>query len=147
MNHIYQYYVSIIYLYCVYLCQMKNKKIKKINKHKFKLHYCSIEHVSPVMRKPYFGIYAKTKAQISCAVIAQLISALIFTTQIVQSLYFLNPKFQASSHLLWLHSPVYVGRGRKPRTDFSQRGSYVIRWHCTDISVIFFYMSLSRASL
>ena len=33
----------------------------------------------------------------------------IFATQIVQSLYFLNPKFQDSSHLLWLHSPVCVG--------------------------------------
>ena len=44
---------------------------------------------------------------------------------IVQSLYFLNPKFQASSHLLWLCSPVCVGPGRKPRRPvFSQRGSY-----------------------
>ena len=24
-------------------------------------------------------------------------------------------KFQASSHLLWLHNPVYVGPGRKPK--------------------------------
>ena len=35
----------------------------------------------------------------------QLISALIFATQIVQSLYFLNSKCQALSHLLWLYSP------------------------------------------
>ena len=49
---------------------------------------------------------------------------LVFTTYIVQSLYFLNPKFQASSHLLWLYSPVCVGPGRKPqRPVFSQRGS------------------------
>ena len=33
----------------------------------------------------------------------------------MQSLYFLNPKFQASSHLLWSNSPVCVGPGRKPR--------------------------------
>ena len=33
------------------------------------------------------------------AVIAKLISAFVFTTQIVQFLYYLNPKFQASSHL------------------------------------------------
>ena len=43
--------------------------------------------------------YAKTKAQISCAVTAQLISAFVFTTHIVQSLYLLNPKFQASCSL------------------------------------------------
>ena len=63
--------------------------------------------------------------QISCAVTAQLISAFVFATRIVQSLYFLNPNFQASSYLLWLHSPVCVGLGRKPRRPvFSQRGSY-----------------------
>ena len=31
---------------------------------------------------------------------------LCFPTKIVQSLYFLNQKFQASSHLLWLYSLV-----------------------------------------
>ena len=36
-------------------------------------------------------------------------------------------KFQASSNLLWLYSPVCVGPGRKPRRPvFSQRGSYVL---------------------
>ena len=69
--------------------------------------------------------FAKTKLQISCAVAAQLIRAFVFATQIVLSLFFLNPKFQASSYLLWLHSPVCVGPGRKPRRPvFSQRGSY-----------------------
>ena len=38
--------------------------------------------------------YAKTKPQISCAVTAQLISAFVFATWIVQSLYFLNPNFK-----------------------------------------------------
>ena len=57
--------------------------------------------------------------------IAQLIRAFVFATQILQSLYFLNPKFQASGHHLWLYSPVCVGLGRKPRRPvFSQRGSY-----------------------
>ena len=39
----------------------------------------------------------KTKTQISFAV---LISAFVFATWIVQFLYFLNPKFPASNHLL-----------------------------------------------
>ena len=42
---------------------------------------------------------------------AQLIKVFIFAAQIVQYLYFLNPKFQASGHLLWLYSPVCVGHG------------------------------------
>ena len=70
--------------------------------------------------------YAKTKTQISCAVTAQLISAFVFAIWIVQTLFYQNPKFQASSHLLWLYSPVCVGPGRKPRRPvFSQRGSYL----------------------
>ena len=65
--------------------------------------------MSLVMRKPVFA-YAKTKMQISFAV--------------VQSLYFLNPKFQAASYLLWLYRLDCVGPGRKPRRPiFSQRGS------------------------
>ena len=59
--------------------------------------------------------YVKTEAKISCTVTAQLISAFVFATGIVLSLYYLNPKFQASSHLLWLYSPVCVGPSRKPR--------------------------------
>ena len=48
------------------------------------------------MGEPAF-FYAKSKAQIICAVIAQLIGAFIFATWIVQSLYSLNPKLQFSS--------------------------------------------------
>ena len=58
---------------------------------------------------------AKTKTQISFAVTAKLISVFVFATRIVQSLYFLNPKFRASSHLQWLSSLVCVGPGRNPR--------------------------------
>ena len=55
----------------------------------------------------------------------KLISAFVLAIRIVQSLYYINPKFQAFSHLLWLYSPVCVGPGRKPRRPvFSQRGSF-----------------------
>ena len=43
--------------------------------------------------------YATTKTQISFAVTAKLISVFVFATWIVQSLFYLNPKFQASSYL------------------------------------------------
>ena len=78
----------------------------------------------PRREKTGFLHMRKTKAQISFAVTVKLISTFVFTTQMVQSLYFLNPKFQASRHLLWLYSPVCVGPGRKPRRPFfSRRGS------------------------
>ena len=63
--------------------------------------------------------YAKTKKQISFVVTAKLITAFVFPTWIAQYLFYLNPKFQASDHPLWLYSPVCVGPGQKPRkTDF-----------------------------
>ena len=85
------------------------------------------QDMSRVIRKPDFA-YAKSKSQISFAVTAKLISVFVFATRIVQSLFYLNPKFQASSHLLWLYSPVFVGPGRKSRRPvFSQRGSYNLK--------------------
>ena len=48
-------------------------------------------------RKPAFCLYrCENESRERCAVSAQLISAFVFATQIVESLFFLNPKFQAS---------------------------------------------------
>ena len=62
------------------------------------------------MRKPTFCI-CENKGVDSCKVTVhvQLISAFAFATSIVQSLYFLNLKFQASSYLLRLYSAVCFG--------------------------------------
>ena len=71
----------------------------------------SIHHMSRIVRKP---------------VTAKLISAFVFATRIVQFLFYLNPKFQASSSFLSLYRPVCVGPVRKPRRPvFSRRGSYM----------------------
>ena len=85
----------------------------------------SMEKTSePRYEKTGFFAYAKTKTQISFAVTAKLISAFVFATRIVQSLFYRNPKLQASSPFLWLYSPVCVGPARKPRSPvFSQQGS------------------------
>ena len=76
------------------------------------------------MRKPAFA-YAKTKTQISFAVSAKLISTFVFAIRIVQSLIYLNPKFQASSHLLWLYSLVCVAPGRNPEERFSHNEAHI----------------------
>ena len=71
--------------------------------------------------------HAKTKAQISCAVTAQLISAFVFATWIEQFLLFLNPKFQASSLFSRLYRSVCLRPGRKSRKPvFLRRGTYLI---------------------
>ena len=45
---------------------------------------------------------------------AELISAFVFSTWIIQFLYFLSPKFPASYNLLRLYRPVCVRPGRNP---------------------------------
>ena len=64
----------------------------------------------------------KTKTQISFVVTAKLIRAFVFATQ---SLYFLNPKFQASSHFLLLYSLVCIGPVRKPECWFSHDAAHL----------------------
>ena len=43
-----------------------------------------------------------------------------------QFLYFLNPKFPASNHLLWLYSPVCVRPGRNPNCWFSHTQAHIL---------------------
>ena len=73
-------------------------------------------------------------------VTAKLISAFVFATYIVQSLYFFHTKFQASNHLVVSCSPVCVGPGRKPRRPvFSQRGSnifIILHVHYVNICIL-----------
>ena len=70
----------------------------------------------------------KHKAQISFAVTMKLISAFVFATRIVQFLFFLNPKFSASSHLLCLYSLVCVGPVRKPYCWFSHAAALIMTY-------------------
>ena len=71
---------------------------------------------------------AKTKAQISRAVTAQLISAFVFATRIVQFLLYLNPKFQAS---VFFSATVQAGLCQtwsEPKLlIFSRTGSFIKR--------------------
>ena len=75
---------------------------------------------------------------------ADKLCAFVFATQIIQSLFCLNPKFQASSYLLLLHSPDCVGPGRKPRRPvFWRRGSYCLHLLCLQISEVHHEKNLS----
>ena len=86
--------------------------------------------------------WAKTKAQISSAVTAKLINAFVFATWIVLFLYFLNPKFQASSHLLCLCSSVWVEPVPKLHCWFSNEAAQMIIHTCnkaTHYSIRIYY--------
>ena len=85
-------------------------------------HNKASSHLSLVMRNRLFA-YAKTKTQISGNREADQRLCFRYTDSTILS--YLNPKFQASSHLQWLYSLVCVGPGRKPRRPvFSERGSF-----------------------
>ena len=87
----------------------------------------SINHhyLSRIMRKPTICI-CETETQISFAVTTKLISAFVFATRIVQYLYYLNPKFQASSHHQWLYSLVCVRPGQNPHCWFSHVAAHFV---------------------
>ena len=55
----------------------------------------------------------------------KLISALVSATRIVQFLFYLNPKFQASSSFLCLYRPVCVGPVQKPHCWFSHEAAHL----------------------
>ena len=59
------------------------------------------------------------------------ISTFVFTTWILQFLYFLNPKFPASSHLLYLYILVCVGPVREPHCWFSHDAGHYLDWAMT----------------
>ena len=69
------------------------------------------------MRKWAFT-YAKTKVLISCAVTAQLISTFVFASRRIVQSFFLYPKLQSSSLLLWLYKPVHINLVRNPEEGF-----------------------------
>ena len=60
--------------------------------------YSVVYYLSLVLRKPAFCICENKDAD-QLRGTAKLISAFVFATRIVQSLYYLNPKFHASKHL------------------------------------------------
>ena len=63
---------------------------------------------------------------ISFAVTVKLISAFVFTIQIVQSLYYLNPKFQASSYVFCDCTARFVSnRVGNPEDRFSHNEAHI----------------------
>ena len=84
-------------------------------------------YLSPVMRKPAFCI-CENKGTDQLHGNRAAHQRLCFTAYTAQSLAFcfLNPKFQASSHLLWFYSLVCVEPGQKPqRQTFSRHVSFL----------------------
>ena len=67
----------------------------------------------PRCEKIGFFAYAKTKTQNNCA-----FSAFVFATRIVQSIYYLNPKFQTSSHSVAVQPGLCQTWSETPTTGF-----------------------------
>ena len=114
--------------------------------------YTNINHKWDATWENQQSAHAKTKTQISFAVTAKvtakLISIFVFGTWIVQYLYFLNTKFQASSHFQWLYKLVCVRPGQNPHCWFSHVAAHLIILskcpYCTFISKLFWIISASN---
>ena len=72
------------------------------------------------------NLHMRKQSRRSASVTAKLISAFVFATRIVQFLFYLNPKFQASSSFLCLYRSVCVGPGRKPHCWFSHEVAHML---------------------
>ena len=83
-----------------------------------------IGYLSHLMGKPTICIGENKGADQLCGN-RELISAFVFATRIVQFLFYLNPKFQASSSFLCLYRPVCVGPVRKPHCWFSHEAAHL----------------------
>ena len=85
----------------------------------------NIRLIEPRYEKNCFFAIAKTKAQKDASNCAS--DQRLCFPWIAQFLFYLNSKFQASSHLLRLYSLVCVRPGLKPRRPvFSQRSSIIL---------------------
>ena len=82
---------------------------------------------APHHEKARFLPIRKQRPQISCSATAQLISAFVFATRIVQ--YFLNPQFQASSYIVCLYSLVYVRPGHIIEGDLCPDMTLAVDWN------------------
>ena len=82
--------------------------------------------MSRPMGKPTICICENKGADQLRGYTAKLISAFVFATRIVQFLYFLNPKFQASSSFLCLYRSVCVRPVQKPHCLFSHEAAHMI---------------------
>ena len=80
--------------------------------------------MSLVMRKPAFSI-GENKDADQLRGNREADQRLCFRYT-VQSLYFLNMKLQASSHLVWSYSLVCVEPGRNPEDRFSHNEAHII---------------------
>ena len=72
-----------------------------------------------------FITYLHTRANSSKIAFSCSVSAFVFAIWIAQYLYFLNTKFQASSHLQWLYSLVCVRPGQNPHCWFSHVAAHM----------------------
>ena len=75
-----------------------------------------------ITRKPAFSISENKASEQLCS---NHTADQRLLRYIKQFLYFLNSNSQASSHLLWLYSPVCVGPGQKPLYWFSHYDAHL----------------------
>ena len=94
--------------------------------HKISIYYAfHVRQIGHLVRKPTICI-CKNKGADQLRGSREADHAFVFATRIVQSLYFLNTKFHASSSFLRLYRPVCVEPVRKPHCWFSHKTAQIL---------------------
>ena len=93
--------------------------------HSFRISVCDLIYEPPHGKTNNLHM-RKQRRRSASRLTAKLISAFVFATRIVQFLFYLNPKFQASSSFLRLYRSVCVGPVRKPHCWFSHEAAQMI---------------------
>ena len=86
--------------------------------------YEASREINTVVREPVFS-YAKIKAQISCTVNMQLISAFAFLSKIVESLYFLSRDFKHLTFFCGCTAWFMLDLVGKPKDRFSHDVAHI----------------------
>ena len=106
--------------------QTTNEIFEKRNQHLSIPSYCDQSEIYEPPHGKTNKLHLRKQRRRSASRSAKLISAFVFATRIVQFLFYLNPKFQASSSFLCLYRPVWVGPVRKPHCWFSHEAAHMI---------------------
>ena len=91
-----------------------------------------VAHLSRIMRKTTFFM-CENKGADQLGSNCKADHTFVFATHILQFLYFLNPKFPASSHLLCLYSSVCVEPVQKPHSWFPHDTAHLFYTSCVNL--------------
>ena len=107
--HLSTVYIMCMYIYFSHVFQQVEKNSIEIWKYQMYFLVTAFHNINEPPHGKTNNLHMRKQRRRSASRFAKLISAFVFATRIVQFLFYLNPKFQASSSFLCLYSPDLFG--------------------------------------